>query len=199
MYRSLLFAIAVVGCTGTRHLDPPPQPAALVPPVAVPPTPPTDSRVILDVVDGPSDVQIKVINPSGALWAPVCTTPCALDLPAGPHELSFVLRGDSEHNDAATVNVPHGASLYRRQLAYRTESPGMTIGGYFIGYTGLVVLLTGLAIAAANEAGGRYGNSNVGLDVALVGGAMTLGGGLMFYYGQPAQREAAVTHVSLTQ
>lgn len=185
-------------CAGTRRLDPPPAPAAIVPPVAFPaePPPPGTGRIVLDVVDGPSDVQIKVLQPVGAIWSPLCTSPCVVDLPQGPHELNFSLRSDHGHSDTDTVMVPPATSMYRRQLAQRESSPALLVGGYAIGYTGITVLLTGLLLAAFENGLGDGGH--VGRNTALVGAAMTAGGGLMFYYGWPTEQPSAVTHVGLS-
>jgi hypothetical protein len=53
--RAGAWVFVIVGCAGTRHLDPPPPPPAVFPAVMMPPTPPPDGagRVVLDVVDGP--------------------------------------------------------------------------------------------------------------------------------------------------
>lgn len=171
----------------------------MVPPVPVPPTPlaPGIGRVIFDVVDGPSELQIKTAQPSGAVWRPMCTTPCVVDLQPGRVEASFVLGGKG---DTASIDVAPGTSVYRRQLTERKTSPGLLIGGYTVGYTGLSLLLVGLVVGAFENADnfddtGR--STHVGRTVSLLGLGMSIGGGLMFYYGWPSERAAATTQFAL--
>lgn len=185
-------------CAGTRRLDPPPAPAAVVPLVAFPaePPPPGTGRIVIDVVDGPADVQIKSLQTVGAIWSPLCTSPCVVDLPSGPHELNFSLRSDHGRSDTDTVMVPPATSMYRRQLAQHESSPALLVGGYAVGYTGIMVLLTGLLFAAVQTSFDDGGHA--GRNLALVGAAMTAGGGLMFYYGWPTEQPSAVTHVGLS-
>ncbi len=177
------------GCAGTRHLDPPPQPALVMPPVAVPPTPPPPgvARVIFDVVDGPAIVHVKQATPTSTTWVQACVTPCVTDLVAGAQEVSFQMRDDPSHGDYTTVNVPAGTSLYRRALGGYTTHPGLLIGGYIVGYTGLTTLLFSSLIYLINGSSGGVGN------VVLFSLGMTVAGGAMFYAGWPSDQQGSVT------
>src|SRR5579862_3283600 len=147
--RAAIGLVVLVACAGTRHIDPPPVPVQIIPPVGVPPDPPPPgvSRVLFDVVDGPSLIQIKTMRAEGAFWGPLCTTPCAADLPAGQHDISFQLKSDPGHGDSDLLTVVPGTSVYRRSLGERTTSPGLLLGGYIIGYSGIVTLLMSAMIA----------------------------------------------------
>jgi len=170
-------------------LEPPPPPAATVPAVPRPPTPPNEgmSRLIVDVVDGPAEFQLKQAVP-GTSWLRMCDTPCVIDLVPGRYEASF--RQGRERGDYTTLDIVAGTNVYRRQLVERTGSPGLMIAGYVIGYTGITTLLMGLMISA-------FDTRNAGRNTALVGLGMTLGGGAMFYVGWPTEQPAAATHFTI--
>jgi hypothetical protein len=186
--------VLLVGCAGTRHLDPPPAPVQIIPNVGVPAEPPPEgtSRVLFDVVDGPSLIQIKTLRPEGAFWNPLCTTPCAADVPAGQHDLSFQLKSDPGHGDSDLLTVLPGTSVYRRSLGERSTSPGLLMGGYLIGYTGLTVLLMSALVTALEGT-----NDHAGRNTAMVGLSMTIIGGGMFYEGWPTEQPGSVTQFGL--
>ena len=195
---AILAVIAASGCAGTRHLDPPPPPPAVIPPVPAPQTPLPEgmSRVIFDVVDGPSELQLKTMQPSGAVWKPMCTTPCIVDLFPGRIEASFALGG---RGDTTSIDVVPGTSVYRRQLVERESSPALLVAGYAVGYTGLSTLLLGLMVSALENVDNPGRTTHVGQTISLVGLGMSVGGGLMFYYGWPSERSASVTQFSLPE
>lgn len=170
------------------------MPTMVVPMVGVPqePPPPGVSRVLFDVTDGPSLIQIKTTRPDGVSWGPLCTTPCAADLPAGQHDLSFQLRSDPGHGDSDLLTVVPGTSVYRRTLGERSTSPGLLLGGYVIGYSGILVLLSGLMFTALESR-----TEHVGRNTMLVGLGMTLGGSGMFYAGWPTEQQGSVTQFAL--
>jgi hypothetical protein len=184
------------GCAGTRHLDPPPPPAAVMPQVALPPPPaPGTGRVIVDVVDGRAEVQIRTMQPGGAQWRPMCATPCVIDLFPGRVEASFLV---GNHGDTDFIDVPPGTSVYRRQLLERDESPVLLVAGYTVGYFGILTAFTGLMISAIeNVDNTNRTTTHVGRNVGLVGVGMSIAGGLMFYYGWPTVRPAAVTQFAV--
>lgn len=156
------------------------------------PPPPGVSRVVFDVTDGPSLIQIKTQQATGVMWGPLCTTPCAADLPAGQHDLSFQLKSDPSRADNDLLTVLPGSSVYRRSLGERSTSPGLLLGGYIIGYSGITVLMMSLLVTAlegANDHGGR--------NTALIGAGMTIGGGIMFYEGWPSEQPGSVTQFAL--
>lgn len=164
----------------------------VVPMVGVPAEdpPPGVSRVLFDVTDGPSLIQIKTQNATGVMWGPLCTTPCAADLPAGQHDLSFQLKSDPSRADNDLMTVIPGKSVYRRSLGERSTSPGLLLGGYIIGYSGISVLLFSLLISA-------FDTGNAARNTAIVGGAMTIGGGIMFYEGWPSEQPGSVSQFAL--
>ena len=192
--RAALGLVALVGCAGTRHIDPPPPPVQIIPPVGVPAgaTPPGVSRVLFDVTDGPSLIQIKTMRAEGAFWGPLCTTPCAADLPAGQHDISFQLKRDPAHGDSDLLTVVPGTSVYRRSLGERSTSPGLLLGGYLIGYSGLTVLLFSAMVTALESR-----SDHAGRNMAYVGLGMTVVGGAMFYEGWPTEQPGSVTQFAL--
>jgi hypothetical protein len=190
----------VAGCAGTRHIDPPPPPAPLYPAVHLPTTPPdsSTSRVVFDVVDGPTQIQVKSPQPGGAKWEMLCAiTPCAADLQPGQHEISFVLNSDSEYNDYTTLVTAPGTSVYRRQLGIRTSHPILLGAGYTVAYTGMLVTLFGLLLSAI-EASDNHGPGD-GRNVTFTGLGMMAAGGLMFYYGWPSEQPGSVTQFAVPQ
>ena len=186
--------VVLVGCAGTRHIDPPPQPVAIIPQVAVPQDAPAPgvSRVLFDVVDGPSLIQIKTQQGNNVMWGPLCTTPCAADLPAGQHDVSFQLKSDPGHGDSDLLTVVPGASVYRRSLGERSTSPGLLLGGYLVAYTGMLVLLSSIVVTAAESS-----NNHSGRNTAMVGLGITFVGGFMFYEGWPTEQQGSVTQFAL--
>ena len=186
--------VVLVGCAGTRHIDPPPQPVAIIPQVAIPQEPPAPgvSRVLFDVVDGPSLIQIKTQQGNNVMWGPLCTTPCAADLPAGQHDVSFQLKSDPSHGDSDLLPVEPGTRVYRRSLGERSTSPGLLLGGYIIGYSGLVVMMMSAIVTGLETR-----SDHAGRNTALVGLGMTIGGGLMFYEGWPTEQQGSVTQFAL--
>jgi hypothetical protein len=128
----------------------------------LPPTPPDQGRVVLDVVDGPSTVSEVLTHSSasgssvavssrgtlvvgsssaqGETSRTVCTTPCAVDLPYGTHELRFVLDADPRRAEVANVMVGTRPRAFRRQLHYDSGPPPGSIAG---------MLLTGIGFGCA--------------------------------------------------
>lgn len=174
--------VLLVGCAGVRYRNPPPPPAAIVPPVAVPEAPPGVAQVVFDVDDGPSLIELE----DRGLWRPVCTTPCAAELPAGSHHMSFHLKDDPRRADVDTVTVVVGSSVYRRKLGDRTNNPLLLYGGYGVAYSGLFVLTPSLLASVVHE-------DHAATTLALTGMGMTLGGGAMFIAGLPSNQPGSVT------
>ena len=183
--------VASIGCTGSpRHLDPPPPPAAVVPDVGAPaePPPPGVSRVVFDVTDGPTLIQIKTLMGAGVGYVPLCTTPCVADLPAGQHDLSFQLRRDPGRGDNDLITVPFGTSAYRRTLGERSSRVGTLYSGYVIGSIGLMVVwMSGMSTLGSSS------SDHAVRDAMLFGaGLMALGLGLT-YAGWPTEQPGSVT------
>src|SRR5580692_12919282 len=162
--RALWIGLALAGCAGARHLDPPPIPAAIVPAVAMPSTapPPYVARVVFDVVDGPATIQFKTIQSIGAVWLPVCTTPCVADVPIGIQNVSFQLRSDPSRGDSDQVLFVPGTSVYRRALGGHDSNAGLLVGGYFVAYTGVSTLMMSLLMLSLG------GGTSGARDVALI-------------------------------
>lgn len=155
-------AAAIAGC-GPRYLPPPATPSRVAPSVGIPPTPPADGygRAVIDVVDGPADIDLVVgeqrywssgpppdtgiVAPGQAVVPrgrrPLCRAPCAVDLPNGSHRLVFRLSIDgTEYVDSGVVEVGPIPALYRRAMRLeRRPSPwpfaitlGLSAGAFYV-------------------------------------------------------------------
>lgn len=80
----------------------------------------------------------------------LCTSPCFVDLPVGPHELRFTSNNDQVVSMSRTLNVTSETTVLRTNLGLRSESEehqnstltvflaglgGMTVGGAIAGAT----------------------------------------------------------------
>ncbi len=184
-----------------RRLPASPIPAPLTPAVApsAPPAP-GQGRLIVDVVQGPTPVQVAGLSTSpiqrgsfttyrlGLAQRPLCSpSPCAADLPLGNHVIQFPVVGNNEW-DEEIVHVGPDPTVYRRDLSLYQPATG---AGYALGIvlesvgaasaiTGVVLLPVGLS------------KHNDGLATA---GAITLGAGaLMFGIGYLLWRKDAPTY-----
>lgn len=165
-----------------REIPPPATPEAVPPPMGeAPPVPEGHGRLIVDVVDGPTEVRRmstvsvvvgmdkdREITASTTANESLCVAPCIVDLPLGRHVLAFPMHG-TRRLEMDTVTVGESPTVYRRALGRREGGGaglvlgilGATFGGMSM-VTGMVLLPVGLA----NDSGG----------LALAGG-ITLGAG----------------------
>ncbi|MCC7541819.1 MAG: hypothetical protein IT379_36710 [Deltaproteobacteria bacterium] len=116
--------VACAACS-PRYLPPPATPSRSVPSVSLPPTPPPPGhgRAVIDVLDGPADVEVAVgerrygdsaAAPAGR-W--LCRAPCVVDLSNGSHELLLRLEIDgTEYLDSGVVEVGPVPVVYRRAM-----------------------------------------------------------------------------------
>lgn len=196
-------------CSAVRA--PRPAPAAVLPstlPVeSIPQTRPAPGtgRVVLDVVDGPSDLQIKLsppLTPSGAVeggafsygqWQHLCRTPCVVDLPAGRHDLSIRVQHGNRGGDSDILVVePEQVTAYRRAITIRKSSYIKSYAGYTLLSIGIPVLLTGLLLMPADV------DTSAALIVTGFGAAGTIGGGYLLREGIPHRYPGATTNWRLT-
>jgi hypothetical protein len=210
--RSVAALLAALATACTYTVPPPQTPTRAAVRLASPPTAPPApglGRVLVDTVDGPARVDrvnertaLVGVNPlspdsgGGVQAAPLCVTPCAIDLPYGWHELRFVLAdpvarrarfGTDEELDrldrherlraatAVPVLVGETPSALRVALGSRSDP-------YARRWAGLAVLSLGTAFAAFGVAplalGGPIGIAvggamlGTGLSAMLIGAAL---------------------------
>jgi hypothetical protein len=189
MVRSALFIqVLALGAAGCIHELPPvatPGPAA--PPLSAAPVPPGSGRVYLDVVDGPTEVQVvrpikgqeelngETFETETLEVQAACTTPCALDLPLGRHLLNFPVRG-AGGEDVVRVIASPSPILYRRGLGWRR--PGGT--GFALGVLGASLggtsFVTGAALLPVGLARDSHGVTLAGVITLGVGALLTAAG-----------------------
>lgn len=161
---SLLLPLLLLSAC-VRQLPPPATPEPVAPQLqAMPPVPEGHGRLIVDVVDGPTEVRRmtttsvvvgmdkdRPITASSTSSESLCVAPCAVDLPLGRHVLAFPMHG-SGRLEMDTVTVKDTPTVYRRALGRREGGGaglvlgilGATFGGMSM-VTGTVLLPIGLA------------------------------------------------------
>jgi len=182
--RSALFihalALTAAGCI--HELPPVATPGPAAPPLSAAPVPPGRGRVYLDVVDGPTEVQVvKPIKGQEELNGETfetetlevqtaCTTPCVLDLPLGRHLLNFPVRG-AGGEDVVRVTASPSPTLYRRGLGWRRRGGAGFVLGVLGASLGGTSFVTGAALLPVGLARDSHG--------VTVAGAITLGVGTL--------------------
>jgi hypothetical protein len=189
-------------CSGAR--TPRAAPPATLPAVTLPEAPPAPGtgRVVLDVVDGRSDVQIKLspsLTPSGTAaagdftygtWQHLCSTPCVVDLPPGQHDISIRVREGRRRGDTDVLVVePDEVTAYRRAITIREGSFIKSYAGYTLLSIGVPFLLTGLLLLPIDDV-----DPTTALIVIGLGATGTAGGGYLLYDGIPHHYRGATTN-----
>lgn len=190
MAMGLAALTASTGCV--RNLPPPPAPAQEMPKTTaeVPPETEGQSRVIVDVTNGPARVEEVIAQASsassqgvvayGELTRNVCLqTPCAVNLDYGQHSFRFVSTTDNEHYSEAVVNANRDDSVFRHTMGEHSNGGvvhGLGATAAVLGVTGALVggtlLLVGAASSSATSDVDPQSSSGSGLKTA---GAVTLG------------------------
>jgi hypothetical protein len=171
-----------------RHLPPAPVPEAIVPRVAgVVPPEAGRGRLVVDVVDGPVEVQRvhmkseQLTDDQGrarfALYEsprPLCPlSPCVVELPPGNVLLGFPILGKSDGLEVELVHIAPGTTVYRRALTIFESGagPGRTLGivSTSLGGTAMMTGTALLPIGLAKD-----------MDGMTLAGAITLGVGTAF-------------------
>jgi hypothetical protein len=201
MSRSAAAIAIVLATTACIHeLPPVATPGLAAPPLSDAPVAPGRGRVYVDVVDGPTDVQVvKPITVSEELNGETfqsetlevqaaCTTPCFLDLPLGRHLLDFPIRG-SGGDDVVHVTASPSPTVYRRALGWRQSGgAGFALGvvGTSLGGTSLV---TGAALLPVGLAQDSHGVTVAGA-ITLAVGALITGAGIWALMNHPLAEQA---------
>ncbi|HUS33397.1 MAG TPA: hypothetical protein VMZ53_33070 [Kofleriaceae bacterium] len=185
-----------------KRLPPAPMPSLVVPPQVEASAPPAagTGRLVVDVVDGPTQVQRVRMDPQPVTTAkgrtayrfdekpgPLCdASPCISDLSPQNVLLGFPVIGDPDSLETELVHVDAATNIYRRSLSeYHHRSPG--VYGILMTSLGGTAMLTGatlLPIGLAKDIGGM-----------TTAGAISLGAGtLALVLGIIALRHNASTY-----
>lgn len=182
-----LVLASTLGSTGcVRQLPPLPAPEAIVPSTNATSEPAAGTgRLVIDVVDGPMQVQRVHMKAEPfddgqgrtrfrfyEAPEPLCASPCVVDLTPGNVLLGFPVTGDDHPLEVELVHVGEETAVYRRSLShYRHNQGALWVLGIIGTSLGGTSLLTGTTLLPLGLADG-----NDGLTTA---GAITLGGGAL--------------------
>lgn len=171
--------LPLLGCTNI--LPPVETPSASPPTLAVsPPIAPGHGRLVVDVVDGETDVVMLTtyrysLGRSLSIRSTdrdlLCTSPCSVDLPFGRYRLGFPMHGSSRRLERVTVEVGPHPFVHRRALGTLTPAgAGRPLGilGTVLGAIGMVVGAVFLPVGVA-----------VGDEGMTIAGSVNLGGGAL--------------------
>jgi hypothetical protein len=211
MIKGRTAATVLLGCamaTGcTRNLPPPALPERVIPqvPAEIGPPAQNEGRVVIDTVGGPARVieNVAAVQTWGyraLVVAPVCNTPCAVNLPLGPHELVFESPVDSDRTSTGTINVGTRPSIYRHVMAEHHSNMAGRIPGYVgLGVGGAALLASAFwlmvnalegSIASTDAERASVDSSNT---AALATGGVGLGvlavGAVLLAIFRPEHRE----------
>jgi hypothetical protein len=220
-------AVLMLVCFGqaacVRNIPPPPAPAQELPkPVAnVPPEVEGKARVVIDVTNGPAAVEEVMATAEstatdgrhtyvayGEVTRPVClTTPCAVNLDYGQHNLRLLSKTDDHVGSVGTVDVGQSDSVFRHTMgSVSTGGAAHSLGvtSAILGVTGALVggtlLLVGAASSSADDGTGASSGSGLssvgGVTLGIGAGLLALGIGLMIA-SPPSIQEGSSTQFSL--
>ncbi len=185
-------------------------PEPIAPAVAGAP-PPGQGRLIVDVVDGPTEVQHVTLRAtpqdhddgrqtyglSESFEALCPASPCVLDTAPGNVAIGFPTLG-SDKVEVELVHVGLGTSVYRRSLSeYHDDTGAVRVLGMVGTAVGVVAVITGGVILSSGLDGGND-------DVAIAGGIVLGTGALLMILGilglnldAPTLRPGSAVHFSL--
>ena len=83
----------------------------------------------------------------------LCVSPCVLDLPVGPHVLSFTTSGSNAKTDQTTLIFSEAPMVYRRALGNKERKPLWFAGMGVIG-VGAGILTAGIFRFRSNTTSG---------------------------------------------
>jgi len=174
----LLLTVTTYGC-GIRYLPPPAAPQRVVPQVELEPEGPGEGegRVVIDTEGVPA----RVVNLRAGLFSrALCITPCAVNLPLGPHELSLQSRADPRRMSTGVVSVGTRPSVYQHALGHHDDNAVFRTIAVSSWSLSLLSLLTGGLLWGLFEATSTDDSSSGVVDA---GRTMVYGGGILAVVG----------------
>ncbi len=216
--RLVVLGLCGLGACSTRYLPPPAIPERIAPRM-VPPAPPPregEGQVTFDVVGERARVEritsrVQNVNLSAGMTlgrrgvntltpttqytlAPVCETPCTVNLPLGPHEVLFS-SVDPSSSRASSVFVQSEATptIVRHTMGVQTTDVGGLIGSIIMGSFSLASLLVGGALVLAHDTNNPStdGFDTAGYITLGVGAALATGSVLLGLSSRPTQQPGA--------
>lgn len=178
---SLVALTFAVGCTS--YMPAAERPDTNPPQVPqMPAAPEGHGRVIVDVVDGPTDVFVltnqQIVYDNGPMMPPtyrtrlsrdlLCTSPCAVDLPHGRHVLQFPTMGNGNMMERDVLNVGPQPVVYRRRLGIEEDAGAGRVLGIVGATFGGMAMVVGVVFLPV---GAGQGEDGMMLAGAIVGGA----------------------------
>jgi|GEM_PF-1201993 len=204
-----LTAVASSACAVERL--PPPEAPSRDLALARDPPPPTDagtSRVLLEA-NGEAARVHEVVEGTPAEGSegyvgvrPLCTTPCVVELPYGPHPLFFQSTADPSRQSETTIDVGERTKVVRHALGDRSDGGALYTGGATLALLGAIAATTGAILWAAGSAGGADATASAsghpdlestGYGVTVGGAAAILLGIPMMLVDRPRERPGATT------
>jgi len=200
----LASASAMMGC-GVEHLPPPQAPARDAPAPELVPThapAPGTGRVVVDANGERAEVAMvsATDDPSMVAVTPLCTTPCVIELPYGPHPLLFHSTTDPARESEAEVEVGPRAKVLRHAMGERREPGTANTAGTAMIVLGAIAATTGVILLSAAAAGpddGRVAIAPLGQAFTIAGAASALLGIPLLLSDRPTERPGATTEWSL--
>jgi hypothetical protein len=189
-------ALLTGGCVGEpRMLPPRTPPAAIVPPVALPPAPPKPGlgRVVLWSTDGQMSVVAQGAQAFQATQAAksgeLCVTPCVADMPPGNYTLYLQGLGPNASGDVDQLMVSDRLTYYLRAPGHFEHPTWIPAGPTIVSTLGVVLATVGLALLGGQSSGTRTS----GIFLVGIGAAVGIGGGVLIYDAQRGKIQKGAT------
>ncbi len=203
MGRSFVACGAVMLCACSVERLPPPQaptrdvPETVVVPIAAPP--PGTGRVLLEA-NGEAAHVVEVSatdDPAVVGVRPVCTTPCVVDLPYGPHPLVFRSKQDPDRESETEVEIGPRPKIVRHALGERHDGGAAYTLGVVMLVLGSVAATTGGILWSAGAAGRSDALTPSAQSLTVAGGTTALLGLPLLLASRPTERPGATTEWAL--
>ncbi len=117
----------------------------------------------------------------GVATRPLCSTPCAVHLPRGPHSLIF-RRADGSWGGTAQLDVGMKPTAYRYAMGRESSGVGLRVGGIMALTFGFSAASTGLFFYAVGD---EIGARSLATPFAVGGIGLTVLGAVLLYLGRP--------------
>ncbi len=159
-----LVASTLGGCV--LRLPPPPQPTRRAPSIAVPAdeTAPGAGRVVIEATDGAATAELitgrsasvavvggSVGTGSAIATRRLCTTPCAVDLARGEHEVILTMPGTNRVGKIVVVSAEQ-PQLVIASLGRQEHRIGRSLGGFMLGLVAIPTFVTtGIVYGVADD------------------------------------------------